>query len=114
MKESGGGVGSLCSTEKPGVLLGYPAFPRLLSCVHCTHTTALREGLTDEETGSKTAGRMCRMPGDEVNHSEGGLGAVGGSQVSGGYLDNVWGGLSEWKRVKARDGAEAVGAILVS
>lgn len=39
---------------------------------------------------------------------------MGGSQVSGGYLGNVWGGLSEWKRVKARDGAEAVGEISVS
>lgn len=55
------------------------------------------------------------MSGDEVDPSEGGHGGVGaagigGTQASRGYLGSVWGGLSEWKRVEARDGSEAVGA----
>lgn len=56
------------------------------------------------------------MSGDEIDPSEGrhGGGGMGGAQASGGYLGSVWGGLSEGKRVEARDGSEPVGANLVS
>lgn len=52
------------------------------------------------------------MSDDEEDPSEGGHGGegMGGAQASGGYLGSVWGGLSEGKRMEARDGSEAVGA----